>query len=561
MKQEKVIRINNIKLKPDHTEAELLKAVKKALRLKNNCDIKSDIIKRSIDARHKPDIMYVYSVDVKKLVINNKDTDLKAFAKKTANNNITYNEKVIYEFPYGRINNYEGAGIKEEDRPVIIGFGPAGMFAALKLSEAGLMPVVYERGDSIEERHRKVDEFWNTGKLDTQSNVQFGEGGAGTFSDGKLNTVIKDPTGRIRNVLEMFVRFGASSEILYSNKPHIGTDVLIDLVSQMRQEIISLGGEFCFHTQVTDVNLTSKTLKIVHLSENSAEEVSAGAAVFAIGHSARDTFEMLYKHQIPMRAKSFAVGVRIEHPQTLIDHSQYGRDRGYDLPAAAYKLTENLDNGRGVYTFCMCPGGYVVNASSEEHRLAVNGMSYHDRAGENANSAVVVTVTPDDFGSDHPLAGIAFQRKLEKAAYKAGKGKIPVQRYGDFYRSVTGKEKEKTEAEVWYQGHEPCMKGAYEETDLAGIFPAKISSALVDGMEDFNKKIRGFSHPLSVLSGVESRTSSPVRIVRDNHSLESVIGGLYPCGEGAGYAGGITSAAADGIKIAEKIRQKYAPFL
>ena len=290
------------------------------------------------------------------------------------------------------------------------------------------------------------------------------------------------------------------------------------------------------------------------------EEIQTETLVLAPGHSARETFAMLFGKKVPMEAKSFAVGVRAEHPQELINHSQYG-DAKASLPAAAYKLTAKLPDGRGVYSFCMCPGGYVVNASSEEGYLAVNGMSYHARDSRNANSAIVVTVTPEDFESDHPLAGIAFQRELEKAAYEAGKGKIPVQRYGDFYRSVTGKEKDKTEAEVWYQGHEPCMKGAYEETDLAGIFPAKISSALVDGMEDFNKKIRGFSHPLSILSGVESRTSSPVRIVRDNHSLESVIGGLYPCGEGAGYAGGITSAAADGIKIAEKIRQKYAPFL
>ena len=541
-----MIRINQLKLQIPHTEEALEKKIQKTLHLKKGDSFTYRIHRQSLDARRKPELFYVYTVDV---TVSNENAILKH-----CKGNIQKVEEKHYQIPSHGTETLNA-------RPVVIGSGPAGLFCAYLLALEGYRPLVIERGACVEERKKDVDRFWETGVLDPSSNVQFGEGGAGTFSDGKLNTLVKDKTGRNRFVLETFVKFGADEDILYAHKPHIGTDVLIDVVSQMRQEIISLGGEFCFHTQVTDVDLTSKTLKLVHLSENSAEEVSAGAAVFAIGHSARDTFEMLYKHQIPMRAKSFAIGVRIEHPQTLIDHSQYGRDRGNDLPAAAYKLTENLDNGRGVYTFCMCPGGYVVNASSEEHRLAVNGMSYHDRAGENANSAVIVTVTPDDFGSDHPLAGIAFQRKLEKAAYKAGKGKIPVQRYGDFYRSVTGKEKEKTEAEVWYQGHEPCMKGAYEETDLAGIFPAKISSALVDGMEDFNKKIRGFSHPFSILSGVESRTSSPVRIVRDNHSLESVIGGLYPCGEGAGYAGGITSAAADGIKIAEKIRQKYAPFL
>ena len=541
-----MIRINQLKLQIPHTEEALEKKIQKTLHLKNGDSFTYRIHRQSLDARKKPELFYVYTVDV---TVANENAVLKH-----CKGNIQKVEEKHYRIPSHGTETLNA-------RPVVIGSGPAGLFCAYLLALEGYRPLVLERGACVEERKKDVDRFWETGVLDTSSNVQFGEGGAGTFSDGKLNTLVKDKTGRNRFVLETFVKFGADEDILYAHKPHIGTDVLIDVVSQMRQEIISLGGEFCFHTQVTDVDLTSKTLKLVHLSENSAEEVSAGAAVFAIGHSARDTFEMLYKHQIPMRAKSFAVGVRIEHPQTLIDHSQYGRDRENDLPAAAYKLTENLENGRGVYTFCMCPGGYVVNASSEEHRLAVNGMSYHDRAGENANSAVIVTVTPDDFGSDHPLAGIAFQRELEKAAYKAGKGKIPVQRYGDFYRSVTGKEKEKTEAEVWYQGHEPCMKGAYEETDLAGIFPAKISSALVDGMEDFNKKIRGFSHPLSILSGVESRTSSPVRIVRDSHSLESVIGGLYPCGEGAGYAGGITSAAADGIKIAEKIRQKYAPFL
>ena len=317
----------------------------------------------------------------------------------------------------------------------------------------------------------------------------------------------------------------------------------------MRQEIISLGGEFCFHTQVADIDPASKTLKIVHLAENSAEEeISAGAAVFAIGHSARDTFEMLYKHQIPMRAKSFAVGVRVEHPQTLIDLSQYGRDRGNDLPAAAYKLTENLDNGRGVYTFCMCPGGYVVNASSEEHRLAVNGMSYHDRAGENANSAVIVTVTPDDFGSDHPLAGISFQRSLEEKAYQAGQGKVPVQRFGDF------KEDQLTTS---YGKVHSCIKGASVFGDVRGIFPEEIAQSLEDGITAMDHKIHGFADDDTLLSGVESRTSSPVRIERDENFVSSSCDWIYPCGEGAGYAGGITSAAMDGMKVAEAIIQKY----
>ena len=361
MKQEKVIRINNIKLKPDH-----------------------------IDARHKPDIMYVYSVDVKKLVINNKDTDLKAFAKKTANNNITYNEKVIYEFPYGRINNYEGAGIKEEDRPVIIGFGPAGMFAALKLSEAGLMPVVY---------------------------VQFGEGGAGTFSDGKLNTVIKDPTGRIRNVLEMFVRFGDSSEILYSNKPHIGTDVLMNVVYNIRKYCESLGAQINFNHRIDDINISDKkvsSIKVYDIKNDIYFERQCRQVCLSIGHSARDTFKMLDSKDIMMEPKSFAVGLRIMHPQEFINENAYGKCE-YKLPTADYKVTyKSVSTGkeRGVYSFCMCPGGYVVNASSEENMLAVNGMSYSGRDSANANSAMIVTVTPDDFGNG-VLDGVEFQRKLE----------------------------------------------------------------------------------------------------------------------------------------------------
>lgn len=394
-----MIRINQLKLQIPHTEEALEKKIQKTLHLKKGDSFTYRIHRQSLDARRKPELFYVYTVDV---TVSNENAILKH-----CKGNIQKVEEKHYQIPSHGTETLNA-------RPVVIGSGPSGLFCAYLLALEGYRPLILERGACVEERKKDVDRFWETGVLDPSSNVQFGEGGAGTFSDGKLNTLVKDKTGRNHFVLETFVKFGADEDILYAHKPHIGTDVLIDVVSQMRQEIISLGGEFCFHTQVTDVDLTSKTLKLVHLSENSAEEVSAGAAVFAIGHSARDTFEMLYKHQIPMRAKSFAVGVRIEHPQTLIDHSQYGRDRGNDLPAAAYKLTENLDNGRGVYTFCMCPGGYVVNASSEEHRLAVNGMSYHDRAGENANSAVIVTVTPDDFGSDHPLAGISFQRSLEE---------------------------------------------------------------------------------------------------------------------------------------------------
>ena len=555
-----MIKLNQIRLTPAqcvHEDKECTQLKKKSARILNIpiTAIQSlTVMRKALDARKKPDLFYTFSVAVSLT----KDLEKKLLRRHADNPNITsYTPPSAYILPEGR-----------QDlmcRPVVVGMGPAGLFCAYYLAKAGFRPIVLERGESVDERRRKVNRFWQSGILDPECNVQFGEGGAGTFSDGKLNTLIKDPVGRNRKVLEIFVENGAPKDILYVNKPHIGTDILRTVIRNMREKILVWGGEIHFHTQMTEVLFTENTRRIrgivyEDLLKKEKEEIQTETLVLAPGHSARETFAMLFEKKVPMEAKSFAVGVRAEHPQELINHSQYG-DAKASLPAAAYKLTAKLPDGRGVYSFCMCPGGYVVNASSEEGYLAVNGMSYHARDSHNANSAIVVTVTPEDFESDHPLAGIAFQRKLEKAAYKAGKGKIPVQRYGDFYRSVTGKEKGKTEAEVWYQGHEPCMKGAYEETDLAGIFPAKISSALVDGMEDFNKKIRGFSHPLSILSGVESRTSSPVRIVRDNHSLESVIGGLYPCGEGAGYAGGITSAAADGIKIAEKIRQKYAPFL
>ena len=550
-----MLRISQLKLPVTHTEAELKKKIAHTLMCREEAVQSYEIVKQSLDARKKPELFYVYTVDVK---ADNEKQLLKTLTRKKRAGNVQMHEAAPYIFP-------ESGSVKPKSHPVVVGCGPAGLFCAYFLAEYGYQPVLLEQGAPVEERQKDVEEFWKTGVLKPDSNVQFGEGGAGTFSDGKLNTLIKDPVGRNHKVLEIFVENGAPEDILYVNKPHIGTDILRTVIRNMREKILSWGGEINFHTRMTEVLFTEDTKKIrgiayEDLLKKEKGEMQTEMLVLAPGHSARETFGMLFEKKVPMEAKSFAVGVRAEHPQALINHSQYGNAKA-ELPAAAYKLTAKLPDGRGVYSFGMCPGGYVVNASSEEGYLAVNGMSYHARNSKNANSAIVVTVTPEDFGSSHPLAGIAFQRELEKAAYEAGNGKIPVQRYGDFYQSVTGKEKEETEADGWYEEHIPCMKGNYTKADLTSVLPAEICNALVDGMEDFNKKIRGFSHPLALLSGVESRTSSPVRIVRESDSLESEIGGLYPCGEGAGYAGGITSAAADGIKIAEKIRQKYAPFL
>lgn len=526
-----MIRISQLKLPVDHSREDLEKKIEKTLRIPMSQVKNWQIVRQSVDARKKEELLYIYTIDVK----TGREEQT---VKRARNQNVALCREQPYRFPPSG-----SAPLKE--RPVIVGEGPAGLFCGLMLARAGYRPLILERGEAVEERSRKVAAFWAGGPLDPNSNVQFGEGGAGTFSDGKLNTLVKDKTGRNRKVLETFVEFGADPAILYQAKPHIGTDVLYGIVRSMREEIQRLGGEVRFSSQVTGLILRDGQAEGVLLK--SGEAISSPAIVLAIGHSARDTFYSLNSQGIPMEPKPFAVGLRIQHPQTMIDLSQYGPKGAEILGPASYKLTHQTKTGRGVYSFCMCPGGYVVNASSEEGRLAVNGMSYHARDGKNANSALIVTVTPEDFGGDGPLAGVEFQRRLETKAYDLGGGKIPLQLYGDF--------KENRESRAFGEVL-PCMKGDYAFADLRSVLGETLSEALVEGVDAFGRKIAGFDRPDAILAGVESRTSSPVRIPRDEH-LESAVKGLFPCGEGAGYAGGITSAAMDGIRVAEEIASRY----
>jgi len=535
-----MIRINQVKLPVEHTSDALHKKVQELLKYKGPMDV--EIVKRSLDARKKPQLFYVYVVDVS--VPEKEESKL---LRRCYNNRIQKIEPVKYEFP---VKQYEG-----KVRPVIVGMGPAGLFCGYVLAKAGFRPILLERGKCVEDRSRDVEAFWETGHLNTESNVQFGEGGAGTFSDGKLNTLIKDKYGRNKEVLRIFVKHGAPEEILYDYKPHIGTDILKKIVRSMREEIIALGGEVRFETRVTDLLIAGDRIKGLVL--NGEEELPAEHVVLALGHSARDTFSMLHKQKVAMKAKPFAIGMRVEHPQELINLSQYGKKEAGALGNAIYKLTAETSEKRGVYTFCMCPGGYVVNASSEERRLAVNGMSYSGRNSANANSAVIITIIPEDYGdSKDPLSGVAFQRKLEEKAYQIGNGKVPVERYGSFKRAIL-----RTKAQEAPDGSEiigmekftPCIKGQWTEAPVHEILPDALNRAFVEGMEAFGRKIRGFNGDEVFVEGIESRTSSPVRILR-NESAQSISAeGLYPCGEGAGYAGGITSAAMDGIFVAEQL--------
>ena len=528
-----MIRINQLKLPVTHSQEDLERKIEKTLRLPKE-KIKSwRLVRQSVDARKKEELRYIYAVDVE----TEKESQV---VKRAKDQNVQLYAETPYRFPKPGTEPLSC-------RPVIVGEGPAGLFCGLMLARAGYRPLLLERGEAVEERTKRVEAFWAGGPLDPNSNVQFGEGGAGTFSDGKLNTLVKDRTGRNRLVLETLAAFGADPAITYQAKPHIGTDVLSGVVRAIREEILRLGGEVRFSSQVTDLELKDGAVSAVILK--SGECIPAQAVVLAVGHSARDTFQSLLARGIPMEPKPFAVGLRIQHPQALIDLSQYGPEGAKHLGAASYKLTHQASGGRGVYSFCMCPGGYVVNASSEEGRLAVNGMSNHDRGGKNANSALIVTVTPEDFGGNGPLAGVEFQRRLEERAYEAGKGAIPIQLYEDFKEHRPSK----ALGEVT-----PEMKGGWAFADLRTVLPEVLSQALMEGIEAFGGKIRGFDRPDAILAGVESRTSSPVRIPRDEN-LESAVRGLFPCGEGAGYAGGITSAAMDGVRVAEELVRRYAP--
>lgn len=544
-----MIRISQLKLDVRHTDSDLKAKICKHLRIREDALISYTRRKQSLDARKKPQLFYVYTVDVE---VQN-ENEVKKRMKKQKFSNIQFQREEKAYFT-------EVRGTKTlAHRPVVIGTGPAGLFCGYELARLGYRPVLLERGASVEERIKDVEDFWKTGILNPHSNVQFGEGGAGTFSDGKLNTLVHDSKGRNARVLEIFVENGAPEEILYQNKPHIGTDILAKVVRNMREYIISCGGEVRFHSQVIDLITVEKEsvpqlsgLKILTgINQSKTEILETEVAILAIGHSARDTFSMLADLDIPMEAKSFAVGVRMEHPQTMVNLAQYGVEEDPNLPSAAYKLTANLPSGRGVYTFCMCPRGYVVNASSEEYRLAVNGMSYHARDGINANSAVVVTVNPDDYISQDcrigVLSGMEFQRRLEEAAYRAGKGNIPVQLFEDFCNDRPS---------FGHMGVLPQMKGSYTWGNVRAIFPEELAKSLEEGIRSFGKRLKGYDRPDAIVSGVESRTSSPVRILRDE-TFQSKVRGLYPCGEGAGYAGGITSAAMDGLKITEAIAAEY----
>ena len=524
-----MIRLSNIKLPIGYDDSDILKACAKELRISPKAITKASLYRRSIDARHKDNIHYTTSVDV--YLSGNEQAILNKAKSKNA--------AITEEYRYTPLVPKD-----KDKRPLIVGTGPAGLFCALILAQSGIRPIVIERGSRVEERAKAVNHMWQKAELNTECNVQFGEGGAGSFSDGKLNTGTKD--GRARKVLTEFAAHGAPEEILYNAKPHIGTDKLRDTVKNIREELLSLGAEIFFDTKLTAIKTNDGRIAAAEVEHKGAKRlIECNEIVLAIGHSARDTFELLHQMGIHMTPKPFSVGTRIEHLRENIDRSQYGAAHA-KLPAAYYKQSVHLTDGRGVYTFCMCPGGVVVAAQSEKDSVVTNGMSEFARDKINSNAALLVSVNPEDIKGEHVLKGMYWQRELERKAFIAGGGNYhaPIARVGDFLKG----ERSTRLGEVT-----PSYLPGTEFASMDSILPAFVTDSMREAIPLIDRKLRGFNHPDAILTAVESRSSSPIRITRDD-SMQSVsLKGLYPCGEGAGYAGGIVSAAVDGIKVAERI--------
>ena len=527
-----MLRITDLQLPLDHNESALEEAVLDKLKISKADLINFIVFKRSYDARKKSNIILIYTIDAE---VRNEATTLKLLQ---SNPKIGLTPDTSYHF-------VAHADRPINERPVVIGFGPCGLFIALLLAQMGLRPIVLERGKAVRERTKDTWGLWRKRKLHAESNVQFGEGGAGTFSDGKLYSQVKDPKHYGRKVLTEFVKAGAPEEIMYVSKPHIGTFRLVKMIEEMRENIISLGGEIRFEQKVTDFLIEDG--RITGVKINDGEVIHSNHVALAIGHSARDTFALVHERGIYVEAKPFSIGFRIEHPQSVIDSARFGKSAGNKiLGAADYKLVHHAKNGRSVYSFCMCPGGTVVAATSEEGRVVTNGMSQYSRNERNANSAIVVGISPEDY-PDHPLAGIDLQRALESKAYLVGgeNYNAPGQLIGDF---LENRPSQALGAVI------PSYKPGVTLCNLADVLPEFAITAIREALPAFEKQIKGFSMKEAILTGVETRTSSPIRIKRNDKNLQSInTQGLYPAGEGAGYAGGILSAGIDGIRVAEEI--------